>query len=247
MTLDRTRLAALADYVAAAVAVSLPWSTSATSILVTLWVMAVALTFDGGSLRQVGAMPVAVFPIALVVLALGGMLWADVAWPERLSGAVPFLKLLVIPLLLLHFRRTDRGELVFTAFFTSACVLLALSWLLALFPGFPWPARDHGVPVKDYIIQSGIFTLCFFALLDRAVVMWASHAQNPCFSLAWHSSSSATSFLLPWGELLSSSSPFCSCCWASDISNVARSRPLLRPGSRLRSWLGRRHPICDFE
>jgi O-antigen ligase len=172
MTLDRIRLAALADYLAAAVAVSLPWSTSATSVLVTLWVMAVALTFDAGSLRQVGAMPVAVFPIALVVLALGGMLWADVAWPERLNGAVPFLKFLVIPLLFLHFRRTSRGELVFAAFFISACVLLALSWLLALFPGFPWPAKDHGVPVKDYIIQSGIFTLCFFALLDRAVVIW---------------------------------------------------------------------------
>src|SRR5260370_18773166 len=36
----------------------------------------------------------------------------------------------------------------------------------------PWPAKDHGVSVKDYIIQSGIFTLCFFALLDRAVVIW---------------------------------------------------------------------------
>lgn len=181
MTLDRTRLAALADYLAAAVAVSLPWSTSATSILVTLWVIAVALSFDGGSLRQVGVMPVAVFPIALVVLALGGMLWADVAWPERLYGAVPFLKLLVIPLLLLHFRRTGRGELVFMAFFISACVLLALSWLLALFPEFPWPAKDHGVPVKDYIIQSGIFTLCFFALLDRAVAMWGKSRARSLF------------------------------------------------------------------
>ena len=87
MTLDRIRLATLADYLAAAVAVSLPWSTSATSILVALWVVAAALTLDRGSLRQVGAMPVAVFPIALVVLALGGMLWADVAWAERLNGA----------------------------------------------------------------------------------------------------------------------------------------------------------------
>ena len=181
MTLDRIRLATLADYLAAAVAVSLPWSTSATSILIALWVMAVALTFDGGSLRQVAVMPVAVFPIALVVLALGGMLWADVAWAERLNGAVPFLKLLVIPLLLLHFRRTGRSELVFTAFFTSACVLLALSWLLALFPGFPWPAKDHGVPVKDYIIQSGIFTLCFFALLDRAVAMWGKSRARSLF------------------------------------------------------------------
>jgi O-antigen ligase len=172
MTLDRSRLAALADYLAAAVVISLPWSTSATSILVPLWVIAVALTLDGESLRQVGGMPAAALPIALVVLALVGMLWADVAWPQRLIDTVPFLKFLVFPLLLVHFSRAGRGEMVFAAFFASACVLLALSWLLALIPQIPWPAKDYGVPVKDYIIQSGVFTLCFFALLDRAVVIW---------------------------------------------------------------------------
>jgi O-antigen ligase len=172
MTLDRVRLVALADYLAAAVAISLPWSTSATSILVALWVVAAALTLDGGSLQQLGVKPTAVLPVALVVLALTGMLWADVAWPERLAGAGPFLKLLVIPILFIHFSKSGRGEMVLAAFFTSACALLALSWLLALIPQIPWPAKGHGVPVKDYIIQSGIFTLCFFALLDRAVVMW---------------------------------------------------------------------------
>src|SRR5260370_5242953 len=169
MTLDRIRLA---DYLAAAVVISLPWSTSASSILVPLWVMAVALTLDGGSLRQVGVMPAAALPIALVVLALAGMLWADVAWPERLSGVASFLKLLVLPLLFIHFSRSGRGETVLAAFFTSAWLLLALSWLLAVIPQIPWPTQADGVPVKDYIIQSGIFTLCFFALLDRAVVMW---------------------------------------------------------------------------
>jgi O-antigen ligase len=172
MTLDRVRLAALADYLAAAVVISLPWSTSATSILVTLWVIAVALTLDGASLQRMGVMPAAALPIALVVLALAGMLWADVAWPERLSGVAPFLKFLAIPLLFMQVSRTGRGEMMLAAFFASACVLLALSWLLALVPQFPWPAKFYGVPVKDYIIQSGVFTLCFFALLDRAVVMW---------------------------------------------------------------------------
>jgi len=172
MTLDRVRLAALADYLAAAVAISLPWSTSATSILVALWVMAAALTLDRGLLQRLGIMPAAALPIALVVLAFAGMLWTDVAWPERLHGAEPFLKLLMIPLLFIHFSRSGRGEMVLAAFFTSACVLLALSWLLALIPQIPWPAKVPGVPVKDYITQSGVFTLCFFALLDRAVVMW---------------------------------------------------------------------------
>ena len=172
MTLDRVRLAALADYLAAAVVVSLPWSTSATSILVAVWVGAVAFTLDGRSLREVGVMPAAALPVALVVLAIGGMLWAGVAWPERLHGVEPFLKLAMIPLLFVHFSKAGRAEMVLTSFFVSACVLLALSWLLVLIPQIPWPAKASGVPVKDYIIQSGVFALCFFALLDRAVAMW---------------------------------------------------------------------------
>jgi O-antigen ligase len=109
------------------------------------------------------------------------MLWAGAVWSERLYGAEPFLKLLVIPLLLVHFSRSGRGKLVLAAFFTSACVLLVFSWLLALVPGFPWRAKYYGVPVKDYIIQSGIFALCFFALLDRAVVVWSKSHARPVF------------------------------------------------------------------
>jgi O-antigen ligase len=179
MTLDRIRLAALVDYLAAAVVASLPWSTSATSILVALWVIAVALALDGASLRRVGLMPAAALPIALVLLAVAGVLWAGVAWPERLAGVVPFLKLLVIPLLFMHFGGTGRGEPVLIAFFASACVLLALSWLLALIPQIPWSTKFHGVPVKDYIIQSGVFALCSFALADRAIAVWGkSHAKS---------------------------------------------------------------------
>jgi O-antigen ligase len=181
MTLDRTRFHVLVDYLAAGVVVSLPWSTSATSILAALWLVAVALTLDAGDLRDVGVMLVAVLPVALAVLAFGGMLWADVGWSERLKDAEPFLKLLVIPLLLVQFRRTGRGEQVLTAFFASACVLLAFSWLLAVIPGFPWPAKYYGVPVKDYIIQSGVFTLCLFALLDRAAVMWSKSRARSMF------------------------------------------------------------------
>jgi hypothetical protein len=46
MTIDRVRLATLADYLAAAAVVSLPWSTSATSILVPLWAVVAILALD---------------------------------------------------------------------------------------------------------------------------------------------------------------------------------------------------------
>jgi O-antigen ligase len=181
MTLDRVRLAAVADYLAAAVLVSLPWSTSATSILVASWVVVVALTLDGTSLQEVGVRPAAALPIALAALAVAGMLWADVAWPERLSGVTPFLKLLAIPLLFIQFSRAGGGEMALAAFFASACVLLAFSWLLALVPKFPWPAKYYGVPVKDYIIQSGIFALCSVALLDRAQAAWGKSRAKSMF------------------------------------------------------------------
>jgi O-antigen ligase len=182
MTLDRVRLAAVADYLAAAVLISLPWSTSAASILIAIWVVVVALTLDGSSLQQVGVMPAAALPIALTGLAVAGMLWADVAWPERLSGVAPFFKLLAIPLLFIQFSRAGGGEMVLAAFFASACVLLTLSWLIALVPHFPWPpTKFYGVPVKDYIIQSGVFALCSVALLDRAVAVWGKSRAKSVF------------------------------------------------------------------
>jgi O-antigen ligase len=181
MTLDRVRLAALADYLAAAAVVSLPWSTSATSILVSLWLVAVALTLDSASLRRMIALPAAALPVALAVLAVVGTLWSEVGWPERLLGISPFVKLLVIPLLFVQFSRSDRSEMVLIAFFASACVLLAFSWLLVLFPQIPWRVQITGVPVKDYIIQSGVFVLCAFGLLDRAIASWSQSRAKSAF------------------------------------------------------------------
>src|SRR4051794_13146381 len=49
---DRARLARLADWLAAAVAVSLPWSTSATGILFLFLLVALAPTLDIAMLRR---------------------------------------------------------------------------------------------------------------------------------------------------------------------------------------------------
>jgi O-antigen ligase len=172
MKLDRVHLAALADHLAAAAAISLPWSTSATSILVPLWAAAAFATLDGAALRRMALTPAATLPVALVALAVAGALWSEAGWPERLSGLTPFIKLLMIPLALAQFSRSGRGETVLAAFFASACALLAVSWTLGLVPQILWPVSAPGVPVKDYIFQSGEFTLCGFAALDRAIASW---------------------------------------------------------------------------
>ena len=109
---DRTRLAPIADGLAVAVAVSLPWSTSATSILIVLWLIAVLPTLDVASVRREGMTPAGGLPVLLWALGALGMLWADASWGDRLHGLGSFHKLLVIPLLLAQFRRSERGNWV---------------------------------------------------------------------------------------------------------------------------------------
>ena len=163
-TLSRT-----ADWLAVAVAVSLPWSTSATGILIVLWLLAVLPTLDVATVRGELASPAGGLPVLLWALAALGMLWADVSWRERLGGFESFQRLLVIPLLLAQFRRSEFGFRVLFGFFLSVLGVLLFSWALILFPSLPWRASDHGVPVKDYILQSTEFLICAVVLLTLAI------------------------------------------------------------------------------
>src|SRR5664279_6538225 len=123
--LDRDRLTSVAGYLAIAVAVSLPWSTSATSILCLLWLLGLVPTFRWADVRAELSTAAGGLPVLLVLLGALGMLWAAVPWIERLGGVESFVKLLAIPLLLVQFRRSDRGLLVFGGYI-SACLLLFL-------------------------------------------------------------------------------------------------------------------------
>src|SRR4051812_41382535 len=80
MAIDRARLARLADGLAAAVAVSLPWSTSATMILLVAWAIVLLPTLDLASLRREVLTPACGLPVLLCLLGIVGMLWADVPW-----------------------------------------------------------------------------------------------------------------------------------------------------------------------
>jgi O-antigen ligase len=167
--LDREGLEQIADWLAVAVAVSLPWSTTVTGILIALWLLAVLPTLDVAAVRRELVTAAGGLPVLLWVLAALGMLWADVSWPERLGGFAAFHRLLLIPLLLAQFRRSAHGFRVLFGFFLSVLGVLLLSWGLVLFPSLPWHAAYSGVPVKDYILQSTEFLMCAFALLALAV------------------------------------------------------------------------------
>src|SRR5438034_5568279 len=177
-TVRAPRLGQIADGLATAVAVSLPWSTSATAVLIVLWLIALVPTLDFGSVRRELFSAAGGLPVLLWVLAAVGMLWADASWSERVAGLSGFHKLLCIPLLLAQFRRSSQARWAIVGFLASSVVLLIVSWALVLTPGLTWRGRlSPGVPVKNYIMQSAIFAICAFALIGEAGELWRTRAR----------------------------------------------------------------------
>ncbi|MBV8746292.1 MAG: O-antigen ligase family protein [Xanthobacteraceae bacterium] len=166
------QLAGLADCLAIALAASLPWSTSATSILGWIWLVVVLGSLDWAALVETIRRPAGALPLALFLLGLVGMAWANVAWVDRYYGFDSFEKLFAIPLLLAQFQRSSRGYQVLAAFLISATVLLVISWLAAFWILPPKPNKDIGVFVKDRITQGTEFTLCLIFLLELASHAW---------------------------------------------------------------------------
>ncbi len=113
---DRAKYARAADCLAVAVAVSLPWSTSATGILLAIWLAALIPTLDWVEVREELITAAGGLPVLLVLLGAVGMLWADVSLHERIGGVGSFIKLLTIPLFMVQFRRADSGVYIFIGF-----------------------------------------------------------------------------------------------------------------------------------
>jgi O-antigen ligase len=172
---DRALLARLADWLAVAVAVALPWSTSVSQILIVVWLLVLLPTLDLALMRRVLRHPAGGLPVLLWLLALAGMFWANVPWSERLAGFEGFHKFLIIPLLLAQFRRSARGLYVLYGFLASCTALLVASWGLMMLWKL-WsvyvPGKLPGLLVKDYIAQSTAFLICAFGLLGFAVERW---------------------------------------------------------------------------
>ncbi|HET8543814.1 MAG TPA: O-antigen ligase family protein, partial [Pseudolabrys sp.] len=163
---SRKKLATLADAFAVAIAVSLPWSTSATAMLVGLWFFALVPVLRWDELRREILTPAGGLPVLLVLLGVVGMLWADVTLLERWKGLDSFLKLLAIPLLLVQFHRSGRGTWVFAGYLFSCIALLVVTSIVIAVP--PLSAtflHFDNVIVKNAATQSGEFVICIFGLL----------------------------------------------------------------------------------
>ena len=155
------------DVFAILIAVSLPWSTSLVAIFSAALLVSMGPFLDVRAFLQSLKRPVCALPIALFALALAGTLWSDAPWGARLYAVVPTAKLLMLPLLLYHFERSERGMWVLTAFLISCGLLMAMSWIVALRSEPLAQGRrdaERGIFVKNHIDQSQEFALCAVAL-----------------------------------------------------------------------------------
>ncbi len=161
------------DIVAILVALSLPWSTSLVGIFAAALIVTMVPFLDLGAFLQSLKRPISAVPIALCALALIGTLWSDAPWGERLYAVGPTAKLLVLPMLLYHFQRSERGLWVLVAFLVSCTLLTAMSWIVLYHPALSLRKIDaeHGIFVKDYIDQSQEFTLCAVALAYPVIML----------------------------------------------------------------------------
>ena len=165
---DCERMKARADWLTVAVAVSLPWSTSATSILIAIWLIAVVPTLSWSDTRRELMTAAGGLPVLLFLLGALGMIWAHVPLADRLGGLDGFVKLLVLPLLIVQFRRSDRGWWVLIGFLLACVALLVASIVVYLRPQLMSGLHNPGAPVKNYIVQSAEFAICAAVLVDTA-------------------------------------------------------------------------------
>jgi O-antigen ligase len=194
------------DGLALATVMSIPWSTTATGILIAAWLLSLLPTLNAADLRRELLTAAGGLPVLLVALAALGMLWSEVGWLDALRGLSPFAKLLIIPLLFIQFRRTDRAISVLGGFLVSCVALLILSLALAIWPKIV-PNKSYGVPVKDYIAQSGEFALCamvsayvaldLFRSRNRIAFVWLGLAAVFLFDILYVSSSRTALVTLP--------------------------------------------------
>jgi hypothetical protein len=144
-----------------------------------LWLIAALPNLDRATRMRELATAAGGLPVLLWTLGALGMLWADVSWSERLAGLNGFHKLLLIPLLMAHYRRGGNAWWAILGFLASSGVLLVVSWALVLTPGLEWRGdRNFGVPVKDYIFQSEIFAVCAFGLIGQAAALWRERRRS---------------------------------------------------------------------
>jgi O-antigen ligase len=172
------------DLYPALAAASLAWSTTAVSVFMALWIVAVLPTIRWQAFFESLRAPASFLPAAFFALAIAGLLWTEDTWPVAIQGLVPVLKLLAIPLLLYHYERSQRGHWVLVAFVASCVLLMGLSWVTYFAGWKSSPDGIAGVPVRNYIDQSHEFALCLFVMAPLLLSFATNGHRAWTFALA---------------------------------------------------------------
>jgi O-antigen ligase len=173
------------DLYPALAAASLPWSTTAVSIFMVLWMLVVLPTIRWQAFFESLRAPASFLPLAFLALAMVGLFWTEDSWPVGIQGLLPVSKLLAVPLLLYHYERSQRGHWVLFAFLAACVLLMGLSWVTYF---ADWkassPGAMAGVPVRNYIDQSHEFALCLFVMAPLILSFAANGHRAWTFALA---------------------------------------------------------------
>jgi O-antigen ligase len=181
--LDEAFLSRLADWLVVLIAIALPWSTTATAICIVAWLVAVLPSLEVASVRRELQSAAGGLPVLLWCLGVIGMLWADVTWTERFHGLGSFHRLLVVPLLLAQFQRSEHGTRVICAFLISSAMVLIASYVLTLTPGLTWRGpKGDGIAAHDDIFQGSLAVICGFGTLGYAGISAVKRRWQPAFA-----------------------------------------------------------------
>src|SRR5258705_13383988 len=92
---ERARLAPLADRLAIAAAVTLPWSVTASSIAIIIWLLVVLPTLDWRALRRSFSIPAGGMPGLLLLLAIVGVGGSGATPAQEFGSIKDFVWLLI--------------------------------------------------------------------------------------------------------------------------------------------------------
>lgn len=163
-------VSSLLDWLALLAFVLLPWTTSGTAITLAAWVIVALPTVKWHDVVSLLRHPAASSPLILWTLMAAGTLWSQASWEGSLLALKPYFKLLMIPLFMLHFRRSQRSVWAFGGLVASTIALMLYSWASWEWPALVIDSEVPGVPVKDYIYQGVMFVLATGVLAHFAIV-----------------------------------------------------------------------------
>ena len=167
------------DLYPALAAASLPWSTTAVSVFMVVWLLVVVPTIRWQAFLEALRAPAGYLPLVFLALAFAGLSWTEDSWATGIQGVAPVSKLLAVPLLLYHYERSERGHWVLFAFLAACVLLMGLSWVTYFADWKPSPVGVAGVPVRNYIDQSHEFALCLFVMAPL-ILSFATKGNRAC-------------------------------------------------------------------